>query len=362
MQKLSVIIVNFNTKDLLHKCLDNLKDIYSDLELIVVDNGSTDGSAQMVKQDFPQVILVENTNSGLAAGSNKGLEKATGDYLLYLGTDAFPTKDAIQGALEYMNKHLTIGVATCKLVTRDGKPDMDAHRGFPTPWAALTHFSGLNKVFPRTKLFNQYFLGYKNMTEPHEIDLCISHFMFIRKEVFASVSQDYDSLLFGTPRLIQNLTLARKRKTFSGWTEVKPEIIELEKVLNYLEVNLDQLICLGILVGTDYNPKGIPGIGQKKALEIVRKFKQPVLIFDSLKEKISQLSEEDKFDWKEIFELFHKPNVKNFDFKFGRINEKKIKEILFNRHNFSEERVDKQLERLKEITEKNKQKDLDKWF
>ena len=74
MQKLSVIIVNFNTKDLLHKCLDNLKDIYSDLELIVVDNGSTDGSAQMVKQNFPQVILVENTNSGLAAGSNKGLE------------------------------------------------------------------------------------------------------------------------------------------------------------------------------------------------------------------------------------------------------------------------------------------------
>jgi len=198
MQKLSVIIVNFNTKDLLHKCLDNLKDIYSDLELIVVDNGSTDGSAQMVKQNFPQVILVENTNSGLAAGSNKGLEKATGDYLLYLGTDAFPTKDAIQGALEYMNKHLTIGVATCKLVTRDGKPDMDAHRGFPTPWAALTHFSGLNKVFPRTKLFNQYFLGYKNMTEPHEIDLCISHFMFIRKEVFASVGKwDEDFFVYG---------------------------------------------------------------------------------------------------------------------------------------------------------------------
>ena len=183
-----------------------------------------------------------------------------------------------------------------------------------------------------------------------------------RSEIYASASQDYDSLLFAAPRLIRNLTLAKKRKTISGWMEVKPEIIELEKVLNYLEINLDQLICLGILVGTDYNPKGIPGIGQKKALQIVKKFKQPVLIFDSLKEQIENLSEDDKFNWKEIFELFHRPNVSSSLFKFGKIDEKKIRKILVEEHDFSDDRVQKQLERLREITEKNKQKGLDKWF
>lgn len=205
-------------------------------------------------------------------------------------------------------------------------------------------------------------MGIAVVQAPGEGEAEASYLAKLKKEVYASVSQDYDSLLFGTPKLIQNLTLSRKRKTFSGYVEVKPEIIELEKVLNHLEINLDQLICLGILVGTDYNPKGIPGIGQKKALDLVKKFKQPVLIFDSVKEKIEELSEEDKFDWMEIFELFHKPNVKDFDFDFKKIDEDKIKEILVERHNFSEERIEKQLDKLREITEKNQQKSLGKWF
>ncbi len=183
-----------------------------------------------------------------------------------------------------------------------------------------------------------------------------------RGGIYAAASQDYDSLLFGAPRLIRNLTLAKKRKTISGWMEVKPELIELEFVLNSLEINLDQLICLGILVGTDYNPKGIPGIGQKKALQIVKKYKQPILIFKNIEEQIMSLPEENRFDWKEIFQLFHKPNISNSLFKFGKINEKKIRQILVSEHDFSDDRVQKQLERLREITEKNKQKNLQKWF
>lgn len=181
-------------------------------------------------------------------------------------------------------------------------------------------------------------------------------------KVYAIVSQDYDSLLFGAPRLVRNLTLARKRKTISGWVEINPELIELEKVLNLLEINLDQLICLGILVGTDYNPKGIPRIGQKKALDIVKKYKQPVLIFKSVEEQMMGLSEEDRFDWQEIFELFHRPNVKDFKFNFKQVDEFKIKEILVERHDFSEERVEKQLEKLRELEDKRKQSGLNKWF
>ncbi|MFH1787404.1 MAG: flap endonuclease-1 [archaeon] len=197
---------------------------------------------------------------------------------------------------------------------------------------------------------------------PSEGEAEAAYLSRVKEGIYASVSQDYDSLLFGASRLIQNLTLARKRKTFSGWVEVKPELIELEKVLNSLEINLDQLICLGILVGTDYNPKGIPGIGQKKALQIVQKYKQPIFIFESVEEQILSLPEQDRFDWKEIFELFHKPKVIDVDFNFPKINEDKIKEILIERHNFSEDRVEKQLEKLREVVDKRKQKGLSEWL
>ena len=205
-------------------------------------------------------------------------------------------------------------------------------------------------------------MGIAVVQAPGEGEAEASYLARVKEEVYAAASQDYDSLLFGAPLLIRNLTLARKRKTFSGFVDVKPELIELEKVLNTLEINLDQLICLGILVGTDYNPKGLPGIGQKKALQIVKQYRQPVLIFKEIEEQIQNLDKEDRFDWKEIFELFHKPNVINADFKFGNIDEDKIKEILVNRHNFSEERVEKQLKKLRRIQEEKKQKDLDKWF
>ena len=183
-----------------------------------------------------------------------------------------------------------------------------------------------------------------------------------KKEVFAAASQDYDALLFGAPILIRNLTLARKRKTISGYIEVHPELVKLKHVLDSLGINLDQLICLGILVGTDYNPRGVPGIGKKRALDLVKKYKQPVLIFKNVEELIEKLPEEDRFDWKEIFELFHKHNVKDADIKFGKINEDKIREILIKKHDFSENRVEKQIERLNKIKEEQKQKSLGKWF
>lgn len=205
-------------------------------------------------------------------------------------------------------------------------------------------------------------MGIPVVQAPSEGEAEAAYLSKVKEGVYASVSQDYDSLLFGAKRLIRNLTLSRKRKTFNGYVEVKPEIIELDSVLNLLEINLDQLICLGILVGTDYNPKGVPGIGQKKALDLVKKFKFPVEIFKSVEEKLISLPEEDRFDWKVIFELFRKADVKNEDFDFKKVNEEKIKEILVERHEFSEERIEKQLEKLREVKEKNKQKNLGKWF
>lgn len=200
MNKLSIIIINYNTKEILEKCLENLRtltadSITSDKEVIVVDNGSTDGSLQMVQSKFPEVALIISENLGLAHGSNLGLRKASGDYILYLGSDAFPEVGTLEAMIDYMEKDDKLGVATCKLLTRDSNYDMDAHRGFPTLWVSFTYFSKLYKLFPKTRLFDGYFMGYENLNFPHEIDLCISHFMLIKKEVFKKIG-DWDTRYF----------------------------------------------------------------------------------------------------------------------------------------------------------------------
>ncbi len=205
-------------------------------------------------------------------------------------------------------------------------------------------------------------MGVQVIQAPSEGEAEAAHLARKNEDVYACVSQDYDSLLFGTPILVRNLALSRKKKTYTGYVEIRPEVIELESVLNKLGINLDQLICIGILVGTDYNPKGVPGIGQKKALDLVQKFKTPIRIFEEIEHRIQSLPEEDMFDWKEIFELFHKPDVQDSDIEFPKIDEEKIKKILVDEHDFSEERVQKQIDKLKKVNESRKQKGLDKWF
>lgn len=159
-------------------------------------------------------------------------------------------------------------------------------------------------------------------------------------EAYAVASQDYDALVVGGTRLIQNLTLARKRKLNNGdYVFIAPEVIEYDKVLNTLDVTGDQLICLAILVGTDFNPGGVKGIGPKKALALVKQFKYPVSIFKEVEGRMD-------FDWQQIFEIFKKPNVKKEKLVFPKLNENEIYRLLVDEHEFSRERVEKQLEKL----------------
>src|SRR3989344_4505521 len=172
-----------------------------------------------------------------------------------------------------------------------------------------------------------------------------------RGQAYAVASQDYDALAVGAPRLIQNLTLARTRKTPSGFVYIAPEIIEYEGVLQTLAIDPDQFICLAILVGTDFNPGGVKGIGPKKALALVRERKYPVQIFAALEGRVD-------FEWQAIFEIFKKPNVSKEGVNFQKIDESRIFEILVDRHEFSRERVQKQLEKLHSIKKQNSQKTL----
>lgn len=177
-------------------------------------------------------------------------------------------------------------------------------------------------------------------------------------KVYAAASQDYDALLYATPILIRNLTSSRRKKMPSGlYIDIKPELIEFQGVLNQLNIDKDQLICLAILVGTDYNPGGIKGLGQKRALEIVQQYKYPVEIFKHISTKFNFI-----FDWQEIFKQFHEYKseyIENIEFK--KPDKEKIKQIL-TKHDFSEKRIDSALQKLKDIEEKKKQKGLSDFF
>lgn len=174
-------------------------------------------------------------------------------------------------------------------------------------------------------------------------------------QAYAVSSQDYDALVVGGTRLIQNLTLARKRKTSTGdFVYIAPELIEYERVLNELNVTGDQLICLAILVGSDFNPGGVRGIGPKKALALVQQKKYPVAIFQDVFDRFGELG----FDWQQIFEIFKKPNVSREQVVFPKLDEKRLMQLLVEEHEFSAERLNKQLEKLKEIKKEEGQKKL----
>jgi flap endonuclease-1 len=202
-------------------------------------------------------------------------------------------------------------------------------------------------------------MGIPYVQAPSEGEAQAAYMAKHKKEIYAVGSQDYDSLLYGAPRLILNLTLAKKRKMATGAkVPINPQLVELENVLNSLQIDHDRLICLGIIVGTDFNPIGIKGIGPKKALNIVKQFKYPVEIFNYLEKKYTL-----EFDWKEIFELFKKPEVKkDFDYEFKKPNKEKILKILCYEHDFSEERVINALEKFEKSKEEEKQESLKKWF
>ncbi|WP_338604752.1 flap endonuclease-1 [Sulfolobus tengchongensis] len=183
---------------------------------------------------------------------------------------------------------------------------------------------------------------------------------------WASASQDYDSLLFGAKRLVRNLTITGKRKLPNKdiYVDIKPELIEMDLLLKKLGITREQLIDIAILIGTDYNPEGIKGIGPERALKIIKKYGKI--------EKAIEYGEIPKkditFNIDEIRNLFLKPQVIKPDeiLELGEPNEKEIMDLLVNEHNFNEERVKNGIQRLtkaiKEAKGASRQTGLDQWF
>ncbi|MDP3990518.1 MAG: flap endonuclease-1 [archaeon] len=182
-------------------------------------------------------------------------------------------------------------------------------------------------------------------------------------DAYASLSQDYDNLIFGCPRLIRNLSVAGRRKKSGkavGYITVTPEMIELPKVLTELKITIDQLIVLAILIGTDYNPGGIKGIGPRKALKLLQEHK------DNFEEifKIAKWDEQyPERSWQEIFDTIkHIPVTDNYELSWKKIDEEKLVKLLVDEHGFSSERVHKKLDDIRKEQKILNQKGLNSFF
>jgi len=179
-------------------------------------------------------------------------------------------------------------------------------------------------------------------------------YMAAKGDVDFTGSQDYDSLLFGSPKLARNLAITGKRKLpgRNVYVEVKPEVIDLKKCLQKLGITREQLVDIALLVGTDYN-EGVKGVGVKKAYKYVKTYGD---VFKALKAlKVQQ-------DVGEIREFFlHPPVTDDYSLKFGKPDEDRIVEFLCEEHDFSRDRVEKAVEKLKEGLGAS-QTSLERWF
>ncbi|OGV97452.1 hypothetical protein A2W24_05765 [Microgenomates group bacterium RBG_16_45_19] len=214
----SVIILSYNTKLLLKQCLTSLRDrldfTTGKLEIIVVDNASRDGSVALVKQNFPQVKIISlPQNLGFAAGNNRGLAVATGDYVLLLNSDTQITDpQLITVLLRYLQAHPKVALVTPKVLLPDGSLDLACHRGLPTPWNALTYFSGLAKVLPKCRLLAGYHQTYQNLNVIHPIAATAATAVLVRRQAIDAVGQlDERFFLYG-----EDLDWC-KRLTDAGW-------------------------------------------------------------------------------------------------------------------------------------------------
>jgi flap endonuclease-1 len=176
-------------------------------------------------------------------------------------------------------------------------------------------------------------------------------------QAYASASQDFDSILLGAKRLIRNFTNSGRRKipNRNTYIEIEPEIIESAKTLEALQVTKEQLVDIGILIGTDFNPDGFERVGPKTALKMIKQY--------SRLEDIPQIQEQlEKIDYEQIRKIFLEPDVAKVDeIIFEQVNYEGITNYLVRERSFSEDRIQSSLNRLRKAIEKKSQ-NLDQWF
>ena len=188
--KLSVIIVSYNVKHFLEQCLHSVRAAIPGIEaeIFVVDNSSVDGSVKMVKEKFPEVFCIANAdNPGFAKANNQAIRQSKGEYVLLLNPDTIVETDTFTKVITFMDSHADAGGLGVKMVDGTGHFLPESKRGLPTPGVAFCKVFGLSRLFPKSKTFNKYHLGYLNKDKTHQVEILAGAFMLMRKKVLDEV-------------------------------------------------------------------------------------------------------------------------------------------------------------------------------
>jgi len=184
--KLSIIIVNYNVEHFLEQCLHSVFKAAANipLEVTVVDNSSVDGSVMMLQKKFPQVKLIVNEkNVGFSAANNQGIKEAKGEYVLLLNPDTVVQEDTFEKSIKFMDERKEAGALGVMMLDGKGNFLPESKRGLPTPSVAFYKVFGFAALFPGSKTFGKYHLGYLDKNKTHEVDVLAGAFMLIRKSV-----------------------------------------------------------------------------------------------------------------------------------------------------------------------------------
>ena len=184
---LSIVILSYNTQFWLKKTLSSLQDFYLSktkykVDVIVVDNHSQDETLPMLRDDFQWVRVIEaQSNKGFAAGNNLALEEVTSRHVMLLNSDMECSDESnFDILIETLDHHSEFGIITPRIELTTHDVDLACHRGEPTPWASLTYFMGLEKLFPQSKKLSEYHQLYKGLETSHEIDACSGAALMMR--------------------------------------------------------------------------------------------------------------------------------------------------------------------------------------
>jgi len=186
---LSIIIVTWNSEEFIRNYLDSILVSAGNLslEIIVVDNNSSDKTARIVEQFYPQVNLIQNKkNLGYAKANNQGIEEVRGEYLLLLNPDTQVLEDALSLMYEFMEENPEIGALGPKLLNPD-KSVQPSCREFPTFSTLVWEFSGLSRLFPKSKIFGRWRMGYFDFNETREVDQPMGSCLMLRRETLDDV-------------------------------------------------------------------------------------------------------------------------------------------------------------------------------
>jgi GT2 family glycosyltransferase len=186
---LTIIVVTWNSEEFIRNCLDSIFLSLGNFscEVIVVDNNSSDETAKIVEQLYPQVNMIQNKkNLGYAKANNQGIEEATGEYILLLNPDTQVLEDALSLMCEFMEENQKIGALGPKLLNPD-KSIQSSCREFPTFFTLVWEFFGLSRLFPKSKIFGRWRMGYFNFDKTREVDQPMGSCLMLRSETLDDV-------------------------------------------------------------------------------------------------------------------------------------------------------------------------------